>query len=301
MVDVTNGAALAIQLAILLLAALSLGFSLWAAREGSPVLAILGRWLRWFFLTMLVAGAAYIFNWSPYGFGTLFLVSMLVIFLVETGYNWVAISALSKSQLPLFPRFEENERGEEWPSMPALIRLREWLRKSGYQRRQSLVATVEEMVLLRVVVYENEDQSERLHVLFLPNARGATAVACAFLSLTQDGEMLVTDNMFLPFGGFYPESWHVERRPWSRSIASLQRRHRARIDAVAKPLQPFIISPLEQINQEQRQLEQLNRELGFLRIITEEGATDRLTGAGKARIWQEVWTLSYLGLPLRYS
>jgi len=128
MVEVTNGAALAIQLAILLLAALSLGFSLWAAREGSPVLAILGRWLRWVFLTMLVAGATYIFKWSPYGFGTLFLVSMLVIFLVETGYNWVAISALSKSQLPLFPRFEENERGEEWPSMPAFIRLREWLR-----------------------------------------------------------------------------------------------------------------------------------------------------------------------------
>jgi hypothetical protein len=33
----------------------------------------------------------------------------------------------------------------------------------------------------------------------------------------------------------------------------------------------------------------------------EEEELGRLTSAGKARIWQEIWTLAYLGLPLKYN
>ena len=64
---------------------------------------------------------------------------------------------------------------------------------------------------------------------------------------------------------------------------------------------PYVTSPLEQINDDQRQVEQLNRDLGFLHKRVEEADKGRLTTAGKARIWQEVWTLSYLGLPLSYN
>lgn len=296
-----NGSALLLQAVILFLALLSLGTSWWAGRIGSPILAILGRWIRWLFLATLVSGTAYLFNWTGYSFPVLFAVSLLGFFLLETAYNWMAISALSKSELPLFPKFEENERGEEWPSEPAFIRLRDWLRQSGFQKRQALVSMLGENTLMRVSVYENEDQTIRLQVLFLPNARGSTAVCLTFFSMTREGDLILTDNIFLPFGGFYPENWDVERNPWRRSPDNLFERHRARIDARARELIPFVLTPLEQINEDQRTVEKLNRDLGFLNSPAEEMDRGRLTTAGKARIWQEVWTLSYLGMPLKYS
>lgn len=301
MTPVSNGNALLIQAVIILLAVLSLSFSWWAARAGSPVIAIFGRWFRWAFLSSLAAGVVHVFGWTGYGFGVLLIVALLTFYILETSYNWVAISALSKSELPLFPRFEINERGDEWPSNKQFIELKGWLRQAGFQKRQALVSMLGEMLLMRVSVYENGDQTIRLHILFLPNARGNTLSCFTFYSTTQSGSVLVTDNIFLPFGGFYPENWEVERQPWTRSASKLLLRHRARIDAKGEELMPFVIEPIEQINRDQHQVEQLNRELGFLHMPAEEPELGRLTTAGRARIWQEVWTLAYLGLPLRYS
>ena len=60
-------------------------------------------------------------------------------------------------------------------------------------------------------------------------------------------------------------------------------------------------SPLEQINEDQRAVEQLNRDMGFLHPVHDQHELGRLTSGGRARIWQEIWTLAYLGLPLKYS
>jgi hypothetical protein len=301
MSSVANGQGLLIQGAILLLAVVSLTLSWWAARAGSPVIALFGRWTRWMFLAALVAAAVRLFGWSGYGLPVLFIVSMLGIFVVETGYNWLAISALSRSDLPLFPKFNENERGEEWPSQPRFIQLKDRLRALGFKKRQALVSVLGDNILMRVSVFENAGQTIRMQVLLLPNPRGSTAVCFTLFSQTRDGGILITDNVFLPFGGFYPENWEVERRPWTRSIDKLLQRHHARIDARAEELIPFVTEPIEQINQDQRLIEQLNQDLGFLNKPAEEIEQGRLTPAGKARIWQEVWTLSYLGLPLPYS
>lgn len=300
MTSVSNGNPFLIQALILVLAGLSLALSLWSGRTGSPIIALFGRWIRWVFLAVLLAGTAYTLNWTGYGWPVLLVVCLLGMFLIETAYNWIAISALSKSELPLFPKFQENERGDEWPSSSEFIRYKAWLRKAGYQRRQALVSTIGDSVLMRISAYENEEQTIRLHVLFLPNPRGKQAVCVTLFSQTREGDVLITDNIFLPFGGFYPENWYLERRPWTRSWERLLERHKARIDAHGQALQPFINSPLEQINTDQRHVEQLNRELGFLHAQPEESEDGRLTTAGKARIWQEVWTLGYLGLPLRY-
>jgi hypothetical protein len=300
MTPVSNGNALLIQAFIVFLAVLSVSFSWWAARAGSPVIAIFGRWFRWAFLSAFAAGLVHVLGWTGYGFGTLLVVALLVFYILETVYNWVAISALSKSELPLFPKFEPNDRGDEWPSNKRFIELKGWLRQAGFQKRQALVSMLGEMLLMRVSVYENDDQTIRLHILFLPNARGNTASCFTFHSNTQSGTAIVTDNIFLPFGGFYPENWEVERQPWTRSADRLLQRHKARIDAKGETLMPFVIEPIEQINRDQHQVEQLNRELGFLHTPAEEPELGRLTTAGRARIWQEVWTLAYLGLPLRY-
>jgi hypothetical protein len=300
MTAVSNSESLLIQIATLVLAVLSLGLSWWAGRAGSPVVAVFGRWLRWLFFAFLGGGLVYVMGWTGYPLGVLVLVTLLLWFLIETGYNWLAISALSRSELPLFPKFEENDRGDEWPSSPGFIKLKEWLRQKGFQKKQALVSFLGEQVLMRVSVHESEDETIRLHVMMLPNVQGNTAVCLSFYSTTRAGDFIVTDNIFLPFGGFYPENWDVERRPWMRGAGDLLNRHRERIDAKAEPLIPFVTSPLEQINEDQRSVEQLNRDLGFLHPVHEQHELGRLTAGGKARIWQEIWTLAYLGLPLKY-
>ena len=264
MEPIPQGESLLIQGGIILLAVLSLLASWWAGRVGSPLVAIFSRWLRWIFIAILAGGAVYAFGWTGYRFPVLFSVALLAWFLVETAYNWLAITTLSRSELPLFPKFEENESGEEWPTNKRFLKLKDWLSANGFSRKQALISNLGDLVLMRVSVYENKDQTIRLHILFLPNARGSTAVCFTCYSSTRVGDCIVTDNVFLPFGGFYPGNWDVERRPWTRSVASLVERHRARIDANAEVLMPFVTSPLEQINEDQRQVEQLNRDLGFL-------------------------------------
>ena len=105
-----------IEAIVLGLAGVNLALHLGTARTGSPVLAILNRWSRWLFIAALMAGVYTVFIDPRYDFFLLFPIAFLLWFVVETGYNYLVIHSLSKSQLPLFPRFEENTRGDEWPS-----------------------------------------------------------------------------------------------------------------------------------------------------------------------------------------
>lgn len=297
---VSGSESLVVQVIVLAVAIISLLVSWWANRSASPIVAILNRWIRWAFISLFFGGFIYILEWTGYGLFALMAVCGLVWFLLETGYNWLAISALSRSDLPLFPHFEENYRGDDWPSLPAFIKLKEWIRLAGFQKKQSLISNIAEQAIMRVSVYDNEEQTIRLQVMFLPNARGHTSVTYVCLSKSSSGDILMTDNIFLPFGGFYPENWDVERSPWKRSLEKLVQRHTERMDAKAEQMIPFVTSPLDQINEDQRVVEQLNRELGFLNDVTVEEEKGRLTSAGKARVWQEVWTLAYMGIPLKY-
>ena len=292
---------LLIQGTILVLAVLSICLFWWSSNIGSPLVAIFSRWTRWLFVSLLISSGLYEFADTGYSLGVLAGVSILLWFIMETSYNWLAISALSRSELPLFPKFEENEKGEEWPSNKNCISIKDWLRDAGLKRKQALISHLEDLVLMRVSIYENADETIRFNVLFLPNPRGGSTVCLACNSVTHTGDVIVTDNIFLPFGGFYPENWDVERSPWTLSAEKLLQRHRERIDAKAQKLMPFVLTPLEQTNEDQRVVEQLNRDLGFLYQPQEQEEHGRLTTAGKARIWQEIWSLSYLGLPMKYN
>ena len=65
-------------------------------RLASPVIAIFVRWLRW--LLFALGGAFLLIEWdaSTRPFWVLALVLFLAWFLVETAYNWLAISALKR-------------------------------------------------------------------------------------------------------------------------------------------------------------------------------------------------------------
>jgi hypothetical protein len=269
-------------------------------RRGSPVLAIFNRWLRWFIFAFGMAAIARDFEWSAHPYPVLVTAFFLIWFVVETLYNWLAIHTLSVSPLPLFPRFGLNHSGEEWPTQPRFLKIRDWLRANGFKQVQALKAEVGPGIYLRVSIYQDSEAGIRLQVTFLPQGNGALAVSYSLSTNTAGGYRYVTDNLHLPFGGFYPENWLVERNPWRRSLARLVKRHRARLARGNEMPVPWTTDPLNDLNLQQRELEQINTELGFLFPQADREEYGKISHEGRYRVWKEYWLLSYFGKSVRY-
>jgi hypothetical protein len=270
-------------------------------RVASPVLAIADRWLRWFVFAFGCALLCRDYGLIDRPFWVLASVFFLVWFLGETLYNWLAISALSVSPLPLFPRYAVNTSGEEWPVQPRLLKIREWLRAQGFRQVQALKAEIGGGIYLRVSIYQDAQATVRVQVTFLPQANGAISVCFSATSLTADGSRYLTDNLYIPFGGFFPENWFVERSPWRRSLPRLLARHRARLARAGAVPVPFTTEPLADLNAAQSELDALNTELGFLHSPAEREDLGKITHEGRYRVWKEIWMLNYLGRSARYE
>lgn len=271
-----------------------------SVKLSSPRLAILGRWLRWATVGLGFAYLVRAFELYPVGYEVLVPIGLLGWFLLETAYNWVAIGALSRSGVPLFPSFIANEDGDEWPAHPRLIEIRDWIRRQGYQKKLAAKARIDDIAILRISVYQDEEDLVRLQVLFIPQRGGGFTACYVLASQTESGHRLITDNFFLPFGGFYPDEWHLQRLPLVRTLKGLLARHRKRLESASEKLVPWVTDPLEDMNEQQRILEQINTDLGFLlprEVQEEEG---KLTPAGHYRVWKELWLLNYFGLARAY-
>jgi len=270
-------------------------------RYASPLLAIADRWLRW--LVFAFGAAEFCRNLElvdrPYW--VLVATFFLVWFLGETLYNWFAISALSVSPLPLFPRYAINSSGEEWPIQPHLLKVRDWLRAQGFRQTQALKAEVGGGLYLRVSIYQDAAATMRVQITFLPQGNGAIGLCYTLTSLTADGARYVTDNLIVPFAGFYPENWFVERRPWNRSLPRLLARHQARLTKAKGTTVTFPNEPLTDLNTSQGELDRLNTELGFLHPHPEREDFGKITHEGRYRVWKEIWMLNYLGRAQRYE
>lgn len=281
-----------------LLASLAILLSLyWDRLWISPILAIFNRWIRWFTIALGGASMISMFELSTRPFWILMAIAFLSWFLIETIYNWFAIAALSKSALPLFPTYEENENGDQWPAQKHFIQLREWLREEGFTPLKAIRATIAESIALRLSIYQNAAGTVRLQVMFLPSRGGDFSVCYVISSLGSDGFRLITDNYYLPFGGFYPKNWSVERRPWIRALPHLFRRHQKRMKKSNIPFVPWEEDPLIDLNDQQRILEAINTDLGFLvpRHLRDEFG--KITFDGRYRFWKELWFLNYFGHP----
>lgn len=270
-------------------------------RMASPLLAIADRWLRWFVFAFGAAQMCTDFKLIERPFWALAATFFIVWFLGETLYNWLAISALSVSPLPLFPRYAINSGGDEWPAQPRLLKTREWLRAQGFRQTQALKAEIGGGIYLRVSIYQDAQATVRLQVTFIPQANGAITVCFAVSSVAEDGSRYVTDNLYIPFAGFFPENWFVERAPWRRSLPWLIARHRARLAAAGARPVPFATEPLADLNAAQHELDQLNTELGFLHPHHEREDLGKITHEGRYRVWKEIWMLNYLGRAARYE
>ena len=269
--------------------------------HGSPVLAIVNRWLRWIIFAL---GAAFIcceFQLIERPYWVLAAAFFLLWFLGETLYNWLAISALSLSPLPLFPRYTANQSGDEWPTHSSLLKIRDWLRSNGYKQVHALRAEIGGGIYLRLSIFQDASAKLRLQVMFLPQPSGVISVCYVLTSMTAGGHRYVTDNLYIPFGGFYPESWFVERQPWRRSLPGLVNRHQARLAGAHEVAVPFPYEPLVDINAAQHELDRLNTELGFLVPHAEREEQGKITHEGRYRVWKEIWMLDYLGRSSRYD
>jgi hypothetical protein len=289
------------QPALLLMAVMVVSIVLFQVnhRIASPVIAIVNRWLRWFIFAL---GASYLcieFGIIERPYWQLALAFFLLWFLGETVYNWLAIRALSVSPLPLFPRYTANDSGEEWPIQPRLLRVRDWLRAQGYRQVQAVRAEIGGGIHLRASIYQDPEATIRIHVMFLPQPGGSITLCASLSSQASDGLRYVTDNLFVPFGGFYPEAWHVDRHPWCRSLPRLIRRHRATLQRAGAVPESWAVDPVFDLNAQQSELDRLNTDLGFLHPQHEREDLGKITSQGCYRVWKEIWMLDYLGRPIR--
>jgi hypothetical protein len=289
------------EIAYLLLAAIVVSLALGQInlRLGSPVVAILERWLRWLIFAFGAAHLCVEFHFIDRPYWALVVVFLLLWFFGETLYNWLGIQALSVSPLPLFPRYTPNPGGEEWPTQARLLKVREWLRAQGFKPVQSLRAEIGGGIYLRLAVYQDPAARLRIQVTFLPQAGGAIGVCYSIVSLTADGSRFVTDNFYIPFAGFYPEHWYVQRMPLCRSLPRLLARHQARL--AREETVAFATDALTDLNTQQHELDQLNTRLGFLNPTSEREEFGKISQAGRYRVWKEIWMLNYIGRAARYQ
>jgi hypothetical protein len=270
-------------------------------RIASPLLAIPIRWLRWILFAVFAAQANDQLAFIDRPAWVVGVVAFLLWFLVESAFNWLKVSAISLSPLPLFPRYVVNSSGDEWPTQRRLLKVRDWLRDQRFSPVQALKAELGGGVWLRTSVHQNAANTIRLHTLFVPQESGAITVCFSLSSKTASGRRYVTDNLYIPFGGFYPESWFVERTPWRRSLAKLVARHERRLATSGEQAIAWDTSPIDDINQQQQQMEMINTELGYLLPHAEREEYGKITPEGRFRVWKEAWLLDYLGIAGRYS
>lgn len=260
-----------------------------------PTFLVIGRWTRWFLFAALFAYFLKVFELSFRPDWVHFITGFALWFVLETGYNWIAIKALSRSELPLFPVFYVNEDGDEWPADKRFIELKDWLRAEKYNRLSALKAELFEGTFLRASVYESEDSFIRLQILFLPKRKGGAIACYTITTQTKSSERLITDNLFLPYGGYYPESWNICRKPLIGSLKRLLLLHHKRL--LNSKLEPVTVEDdaLVELNDQQRILERFNTETGFLVPRPRQEEEGKITSEGCYRLWKEMWLLAYLG------
>jgi len=270
-------------------------------RVASPLLAIPIRWLRWLLFALFAAEANVRSDWIDRPYWVILFSAFLLWLLAESAFNWLRVSAISLSPLPLFPKFILNSSGGEWPTSRRLLKVRDWLRANQFTAVQALKSEVGGGIWLRVSVYQNQDNTVRLQVAFLPQENGAITVCYSLSSETQGGRRYITDNFFLPFGGFYPEEWYVDRSPWRRTLPRMLAHHLGRLKKANETAVAWETDPLEDLNRQQQQMEQINTQLGFLVPSAEREEYGKITPEGRFRIWKEAWLLDYFGWPTRYE
>ena len=277
------------------LALLSLGVPALGNRFLFPIAHVLAKWIRWALFAGVFAALMEITGWSTRSAWVHLVIGGCLWFLLETIYYWVIIGALSRSPLPLFPKFQENLDGDEWPADACFLKVKDWLRENNYNQVAALKAELFEKNYLRVSIYDNSSTTSRIQVLFMPKNKGTPSIYFSINSISDGGDRLITDNHSLPFGGYYPKDWYHSRKPLIGSLAQLHKIHQQRLAKYSFARACFTRDPLSELNGQQRQLENLNIKNGIIVSPAEQDEVGMLTEEGRYRIWIEMWLIAYTG------
>lgn len=265
-------------------------------RLASPLLVVLQRWLRWFVFSLLMALLLKHFELSSRPFPVLIIVAGLVWFLIETVYNWVAISLINKSGIPIFPRFVKGGPVDAAAAAKKLGGLHQHLGTQEYSLVQRLTTVIGSDLRLECFIYNDARALIRVQVLLIPQPFDGVPFKCVILaSQTASGLLYITDNVFFSYGGFYPGNYRLLRRPWLRSFKRLMRWHHHRIEKERLSLVQWGKDPLAELNQQQQIIERFNIEKGFLAPKHLQEERGSLTLEGRYRLWKAFWLMNYLG------
>ena len=283
---------------VLMVALVGAALSISCLRTGKPAFKVAARWMLWLC--------------ASFGFGALFTkiglsgksltatasFCFLLWPLAETFYNWLAIDALSRSGNSIFPNYCLGEN--EWPVDKTSIRIREFLRAKQYRVVTCAVGKIGDDDCVRYHIFESPDRVTRVGVCFVVGPKGPLQPFFSISTTLEDERKIVTDNDYMPFGGFYPDNVFIERHPLSRSLSRLLKRHYKRLEkAGSKPVK-WNGDPIAELNRDQLELEQLNTSLGFLVEPARRNELGNISREGRYRLWKEIWMLNYLGRPFSY-
>ena len=205
-----------------------------------------------------------LFNWSSRPEWVHLIVGFALWFILETLYYKLSIHLLNNSEIELFPKYKNDTSDNLWPISKRVLEIKDLLRKEGFKSEETLKAQIVAHITIRQAVFFNKDQTIRLNILFIPNAKSDIQIFYSLFSLKSNGEYLITDNQNLPFGGFYPDHWTVNRFPICHSLKKLLKKHQESMKAAEVTWSQFEGDIQTNTNRLQLELEQKNRKMGFL-------------------------------------
>jgi hypothetical protein len=278
---------------------ITIGGQWFSTRHGHPLLEITTRWSRLIAISFSITYAAFAMDWAiatnrpPWSLAAFLLLGCVLFVTINI---WFKVRGFSNDDGPLFPRYHRNQETDEWPTSPNHIRLREWIREQGYRQVDSLLAYPVPETCIREFHFDSKDNLTRFCVSFIPRGVDRLYVAHSASSVTEDGDRYVTDNAFAPFGGYSPDHWKIDRRPFNRSPKNLLERHQKSMKSAGKQFTPWLDSPADDVKEQHRLLEKENRDRGILNPRQSWEEYGRFSQEGCYRMWKEILLLNYFGV-----
>jgi len=261
------------------------------------IIRLFSHWARWLTFACAFSLMLTYFEWSNRADWVHFISGLAAWFILETLYYKISIHMLNISEMDLFPKYKNDTNENLWPINKEVLKIKDLLSEEGFKEEETLKAEIIAHLVIRQAVFLDEARKVRLNVLFIPNAKNEIKLFYSLFSHKTSGEYLLTDNQNMPFGGYYPDHWTVNRYPISHSLKKLLKKHREAMSESEGEWSVVEGDIRTKTNRLQWELEKKNREMGFLNEPNLEDK-QQISSEGCFRIWIEMWLLAYFGKTL---
>ncbi|MFL2826061.1 MAG: hypothetical protein ACJZ8T_03200 [Coraliomargaritaceae bacterium] len=261
------------------------------------IIRLFSHWARWLTFACAFSLMLTYFEWSNRADWVHFISGLAAWFILETLYYKISIHMLNISEMDLFPKYKNDTNENLWPINKEVLKIKDLLSEEGFKEEETLKAEIIAHLVIRQAVFLDETRKIRLNVLFIPNAKNEIKLFYSLFSHKTSGEYLLTDNQNMPFGGYYPDHWTVNRYPISHSLKKLLKKHREAMSESEGEWSEVEGDIRTKTNRLQWELEKKNREMGFLNEPNREDK-QQISSEGCFRIWIEMWLLAYFGKTL---